>query len=74
MAREVIEKFISDLSGEEIPEDAVSYTVTIKNNLDPTAERTVLDISEAEFKQLFGNAKSPRTEKPRGRQPGSKKG
>lgn len=69
MAKTVIEKFTSDLSGEEIPEDAKSYTVSIKDNLDPSAGRMVLDISEAEFKSLFGKATNLRTEKPRGRKP-----
>jgi hypothetical protein len=67
MAREVIERFVSDLSGEEIP-DGQAWTMTLTP---PDGRRNPvrLDISEAEARPFVSKGTEV---KRRGRRPGSK--
>ena len=66
MAKEVITRFVSDLSGESLEEtDAVSIRITKPS--DPDFRPAVLDAAESEVADLISKA---RREQPRGRRRG----
>lgn len=67
MARQVIERFVSDLSGEEIPEGQ-SWTMTL-TPADGRRNRVELDISDEEAMAFVSKG---REVKRRGRRPGTR--
>lgn len=69
MAREVVTRYVSDVSGKEIANERQAVEIRITWPADRRKGTVVADALESEVAELISKG---RKQKPRGRQPGSK--